>query len=83
MTRVEVLETIRKKQDAIQGAEIKLSSLKGSLEKFIMEQLPYELDLEYSDWDCVWSPIGMCVYNVEKDPAKDDCIYCHEPYERK
>lgn len=35
------------------------------------------------EWDCNQSPIGTCVYNHMKDLAHDDCIFCHEPEERK
>lgn len=34
-------------------------------------------------WDCPESPTDHCVYNREKDPAQDDCLFCHQPYERK
>lgn len=34
-------------------------------------------------WDCDRSPFGLCMYNNEYDPEKDDCIFCHKPDERK
>ena len=34
-------------------------------------------------WDCVDSPIGKCIYHTAADPAWDDCILCHQPFERK
>jgi hypothetical protein len=34
-------------------------------------------------WECATSPTGYCVYNEEIDPASDDCVYCHQPEERK
>ncbi len=34
-------------------------------------------------WDCEKSPIGLCIYNPFKDPAKDSCIFCGGPHERK
>lgn len=34
-------------------------------------------------WKCDKSPDGCCQYDDKKDPAWDDCIHCHEPYERK
>lgn len=33
--------------------------------------------------DCPTSPIKTCVYDGQKDPCCDDCIYCHQPFERK
>ncbi len=35
------------------------------------------------EWDCKKSPIDLCVYNPFKDPAKDACIFCGGPHERK
>lgn len=29
------------------------------------------------------TPDGLCVYDEEKDPHHDNCLYCHEPEERK
>lgn len=34
-------------------------------------------------WDCPDSPFGLCAYDHYDDPAHDDCIFCHEPSERK
>jgi hypothetical protein len=34
-------------------------------------------------WECKESPLGFCVYNPEEDPCHDDCLYCHDPEERK
>jgi hypothetical protein len=34
-------------------------------------------------WACVMSPIGLCVYDTIRDPAKDSCLFCEEPLERK
>jgi hypothetical protein len=35
------------------------------------------------EWKCKESPVGFCVYNPFEDRALDNCIYCHEPHERK
>jgi len=35
------------------------------------------------EWECENSPVGFCVYNPFKDRALDNCIFCHEPHERK
>lgn len=29
------------------------------------------------------NPFPMCVYDEGEDPVMDNCLYCHEPYERK
>lgn len=34
-------------------------------------------------WECEKSPVGTCVYNDRKDPMHDDCLFCHDPEERK
>ena len=34
-------------------------------------------------WECEKSPLGLCVYDREKDPASDGCIFCKNPHERK
>ena len=34
-------------------------------------------------WDCPKSTIGLCVYEHFEDRAHDDCIFCHDPEERK
>jgi hypothetical protein len=35
-------------------------------------------------WGCPESPFGWCAYHKYKDPGRnDDCIFCHEPQERK
>lgn len=39
-------------------------------------------DCDFS-WDCPTSPIGTCVYDSYQDRAWDDCLFCHDPFERK
>ena len=34
-------------------------------------------------WECADSPIGVCIYDVLDDPARDHCIFCGQPEERK
>ena len=34
-------------------------------------------------WKCPKSPIGLCVYDDCEDQYHDECIFCHEPEERK
>ncbi len=34
-------------------------------------------------WDCEKSPVGKCVYDFYQDPARDCCLYCGQPEERK
>lgn len=34
-------------------------------------------------WECEESPFGYCVYDRLEDPVMDDCVFCHDPEERK
>lgn len=34
-------------------------------------------------WECPDSPFGWCAYHNFEDPVHDNCIYCHDPQERK
>ena len=50
----------------------------------IMELYPRLSSLDAShEWYCEASPSSHCSYNDEIDPARDECIYCGDPYERK
>ncbi len=33
-------------------------------------------------WDCSESPFGICAYDLING-SEDDCVFCHEPNERK
>lgn len=49
-------------------------------------EIPKELidmNISTSDWECEKSPLGFCVYDMNSDYKDDDCIYCHQPDERK
>ena len=39
--------------------------------------------IDVEEWGCPKSPIGLCVYRPFTDRAHDNCIFCHEPQERK
>jgi len=34
-------------------------------------------------WKCEKSPFGLCMYDNVKDRVHDNCLFCHEPEERK
>lgn len=40
-------------------------------------------DLYLGYWECPDSPTGRCIYNDKEDPEHDDCLFCHDPSERK
>ena len=38
---------------------------------------------ERSLWNCEESPVMLCIYDSNRDPAMDECIFCGEPDQRK
>ena len=34
-------------------------------------------------WECIWSPIGVCVFNLDDHGRCQHCRYCQNPVERK
>ena len=58
-----------------------------TISQIIDEVIPFDHQLvtKLGDtlWDCKSSPFLFCAYNVVEDPAKDLCIFCGEPEERK
>ena len=39
--------------------------------------------LGHSVWDCEESPVMLCIYDSNRDPAMDECVFCGLPDERK
>lgn len=39
--------------------------------------------LAFGAYECPTSPTGRCIYDDRDDPAHDDCLFCHDPSERK
>jgi hypothetical protein len=33
-------------------------------------------------WGCP-GPLGVCIFNEEEDSCRDNCLFCHQPVERK
>jgi len=42
-----------------------------------------EHTIQIGSWECPTSPLGVCAYDSEADPCHDDCLFCHDPSERK
>ena len=40
-------------------------------------------DIVIGSWECPTSPLEVCVYDCDADPCHDDCLFCHDPSERK
>jgi biotin synthase-like enzyme len=56
-----------------------------AMNQLVLENFKENLPAHHNigTWDCPNSPIKTCVYDIEKDPCEDDCIYCGQPDERK
>ena len=73
-------------QDIMADADLAIEEIEYLKKKIVKKVFP-EFDWMYHSvsrlWKCRESHIGYCVYDVVDDPAHDDCIFCHEPEERK
>ncbi len=88
-----ITDRVRKLQEAGRELERRKSKINSSLWAMqsalldlAAEALGRDDDVEGGDqWECEnkENPIGMCVYDGHEDPAWDDCLFCHEPFERK
>lgn len=74
-TSKEVLRRLR--QDCRELESQMLGSIKDKLKDF------HALYVIGTLWDCPDSPFGLCVYHHIEDRAHDDCVFCHDPAERK
>jgi len=65
----------------VKEAKFRLEVLESSI---IQQAFPEFNSLLYQVgvWKCS-GPVGYCLYDKYVDPAFDDCIFCHEPDERK
>jgi hypothetical protein len=57
------------------------AQFKDQVEKLIT--IPDGNRLTLGNWDCPTSPTGSCIYDATEDPCLDDCLFCHDPDERK
>lgn len=76
----DVQERLREIDDAIDS----LNYLKNRLAKSAWS----EFDIEHTIstfWTCdnPKSPLGFCVYNHFEDRPLDNCLFCHQPSDRK
>ncbi len=47
----------------------------------VLLELPAENLVPEFVWDCP-GPLGVCVY-ADDDTSQDECLFCHDPIERK
>lgn len=40
------------------------------------------MKLAVSEQECIESPVGHCLYDINNDPHLINCIFCHKPYVR-
>jgi hypothetical protein len=73
-TSLKILE----KRERIYSIEVEIHKL---VKEFIPEH--HSMFDTVGTWECKKSPIGLCYYNNMDDPALDNCLFCHEPHERK
>lgn len=67
----------------LSGAEARLNA---TIRAAAIEWLGEEYDDYALSWCMAWGctgGLGICVYNLDDDPSQDDCLFCHEPRERK
>ncbi len=88
MTPIEVLEKdkfLKKKEDLrqeMEDIEFKYEQLMDNMLVRVQEINP-RITAISDMWDCSESPIGVCAYDEDDDPARDNCVFCHDPEERK
>lgn len=63
-------------QDYLEG---ELSDIEKKIDKHTNE---LKIQIGYEICEDVNNPYNVCIYDIEDD-AKDYCIFCHQPEERK
>ena len=68
---------------ACEDATQEIEFLKSRIVKQVFPEFDWMYQVISYEWECSQSPIGYCVYDSIDDPAHDDCLFCHDPEERK
>ena len=86
-------EKYHKQQDKADHAMRKAYHTHRKIEKLMQEEVhslvpetnKNWLVYKFTGWVCESeeNPLQMCIYDERDDPALDDCLFCHDPYERK
>ena len=79
-SKVALGKALHKQIDRIRDAESALIELTHEAYEQCGHHPAY-MALGYNDCDI--SPFTICAYNLVDDPAHDNCVFCHEPHERK
>jgi len=78
--------TIEIRMDRLKSMQAKIDNIKYAMTQIVTSCMAegegqwYAID---TFWGCPSSPFGWCAYHIIEDRAHDNCIYCHEPQERK
>ncbi len=73
---------VKESLDACNKIIERLEAVKGQIYSKAIPKYHFMSHRIPCNWDCSQSPIGTCVYYVS-DTWSDDCIFCHNPEERK
>ncbi len=87
----DILSALNIVHDEISKVRAQLNELKNqansikstALRRLAMEQNADVEDLEYGCHRCDSNSKLQCVYNIAEDPARDECLRCGMPHERK
>lgn len=79
-----VHDEIEKVRSQLHELQVQANSIKSTaLKRLAMEQNVDVEDLEYGCHTCDSNSNLHCVYNITEDPARDECLRCGMPHERK
>jgi hypothetical protein len=69
----------------IQRERDKILRIDARIREIVANRMDRNLDFfdVIGTWDCPDSPFGLCMYNTFDDVAKDTCLFCSQPHERK
>jgi hypothetical protein len=70
---------IKECDDAIEEIEYQ----KRKIIKNVFPEFDWTYQLTSWHWKCEESPANMCIYDLVEDRARDNCIFCGQPEERK
>ena len=73
-------------KDMVKSCDDSIEEIECYKRKIVKKVFP-EFDFTYQisswHWECKDSPFGMCVYDLVEDRHMNDCLFCHQPNERK
>jgi hypothetical protein len=68
---------------ACEEATQEIEFLKARIVRQVFPEFDWMYQVISTEWTCEDSPVKYCVYDIVEDPAHDDCLFCHDPEERK